>query len=64
MDPWGTLLLMFLGEDLHELFEFDLLRSYACGIYSWTPLGHQLFPFHLYLQFDVAHNHSVGHFQC
>ena len=25
----------------------------------WWPLGHQLFPFHLHVQLNVAHNHSV-----
>ena len=32
---------------------------YVCCIYSWWPLGHQLFSFHLFILFDVAHNHYV-----
>ena len=27
-------------------------------LFVW-PLGHQYFPFHLYVQFDIAHSNSV-----
>ena len=35
------------------------IRSSSCGIYSWWPLGHQVVPFQLDVQFGVAHSQSL-----
>ena len=45
----------FLNSSWNSIF-FDPI----CVASTLGGLGHQLFPFHLYVQIDLAHDHSVA----
>ena len=46
----------FLNSSWNSVICYPICVTSTLG--TW-PLGHHFFSFHLYVQFDVAHNHSV-----
>ena len=55
-------LLYSLASDCQLSIPVGIRSRISCGIYCVWPLGHQCFPPHLYVEFDVTHSHHVATF--